>query len=107
MKHATDDALDALTAVLDELRTVDGLTEKKRGIFYRGPRAFLHFHEDPAGLFADVRLWQGWERMLVSTTPGQRKLLASVRRELTSSAVPANPRKSAGAGRATPRRTRS
>ena len=94
MKHATDDALDALTGVLKQLRTVDGLTEKKRGVFYRKSQAFLHFHEDPAGLFADVRLFRGWERILVSSNAGQRKLLAAVRAEVTSSAEAVNPRKS-------------
>ncbi|MDO8802219.1 hypothetical protein [Phenylobacterium sp.] len=37
------------------VRALPGLTEKKRGVFYRKSRAFLHFHEDPEGLFGDVR----------------------------------------------------
>ena len=41
---------------MDRLRTIDGLKERKRGVFYLKSRAFLHFHEDPAGLFADIRL---------------------------------------------------
>ncbi len=56
MKHAGTAALDQLEPLLAVIRTLPGLKEKGRGVFYRGGRAFLHFHEDPAGLFADVRL---------------------------------------------------
>ena len=31
------------------------MVEKKRGVFYFKSRAFLHFHEDPKGMFADIR----------------------------------------------------
>lgn len=56
MKHAGPAALDALEPLLARVRALPGLKEKARGTFYRSSRAFLHFHEDPAGLFADVRL---------------------------------------------------
>ncbi|HEY6418075.1 MAG TPA: hypothetical protein VIX59_03645 [Candidatus Binataceae bacterium] len=56
MKHAGPDALDQLEPILAELRKLPGLKEKKRGAFYHGPSGFLHFHEDPAGFFADVKL---------------------------------------------------
>ena len=77
MKHATADALDALEPLLAELRTLPGLTEKSRGVFYRKSRAFLHFHEDPKGLFADVRDADGldFERFDVTEGPGRRALL--------------------------------
>lgn len=52
MKHAGAEALDRLEPLLAE---VGGLVEKARGVFYRRGRAFLHFHEDPKGLFADLR----------------------------------------------------
>jgi len=82
MKHATATALDALDGLLGQLRQVPGLAERKRGLFYRGSSAFLHFHEDPAGFFADVKLGAGWQRM-PATTPAQRRaLVASVRRVL-------------------------
>ncbi|MFZ3007564.1 MAG: hypothetical protein WA047_15460 [Phenylobacterium sp.] len=55
MKHAGEIALDQLEPLLARVRALPGLTEKKRGVFYRKSRAFLHFHEDPAGLFGDVR----------------------------------------------------
>lgn len=56
MKHAGAAALDQLEPLLAAIRLLPGLTEKGRGVFYRRGRAFLHFHEDAAGLFADVRL---------------------------------------------------
>ncbi len=55
MKHAGPIALDALEPLLRRLRTLPGLKEKTRGVFYLKSRAFLHFHEDPTGLYADIR----------------------------------------------------
>lgn len=59
MKHATAVALDELEPLLARLRQLPGLKERSRGIFYVKSRAFLHFHEDPAGLFADIRAADG------------------------------------------------
>lgn len=55
MKHAGEATLDALEPLLGELRLLPRLKEKKRGTFYVGSKAFLHFHEDPAGPFADLK----------------------------------------------------
>ena len=55
MRHAGAEALDQLEPLLQRIRAHGVLREKSRGIFYRGSKAFLHFHEDPAGLFADIR----------------------------------------------------
>jgi len=52
VRHAGDEALDKLDRLLDELREIDGLIEKKRGVFYRRSKAFAHFHEDPTGLYS-------------------------------------------------------
>jgi hypothetical protein len=82
MRHATPVALDALEPVLVKLRAIDGLTERKRGSFYRGSRAFLHFHEDPAGFFADVRLGPAWSRHEVSTPAQRRELVRQVKQSL-------------------------
>lgn len=79
MKHAGPDALDALDGLLARLRQLDGLRERKRGVFYRKSRAFLHFHEDPAGLFAHVRWDSGWERIEVTRTAQQTALLRRIR----------------------------
>lgn len=79
MRHVTAAGLDELDDVVSELRGVDGLKEKSRGVFYRGSRAFLHFHEDPSGLYADVRLGADFERMRVTTKAERKRLLSVVR----------------------------
>ena len=56
MKHAGPEALDQLEPILEEIRRLDGLKEKKRGSFYCRSSGFLHFHEDPAGFFADLKV---------------------------------------------------
>lgn len=83
MKHATATTLAALEPLLAELRTLPGLVERKHGTFYRRSRAFLHFHEDPAGLFADARLdGSAFARLPVNTAAERRALLAAVRNAL-------------------------
>jgi hypothetical protein len=78
VRHAREDALDRLEPMLTELRAVPELREKKRGTFYRGSRAFIHFHEDPTGLFADVRFREDFERFDVTTVAEQKKLVRDV-----------------------------
>ena len=75
MRHITSSSLDRLEPFLAQVRGLEGLREKKRGVFYRRSRAFLHFHEDPEGLFADVRLAEEFERFRVSSKAEQKALL--------------------------------
>ena len=84
MKHAGEQALDVLEALLVALRALPGMTEKKRGVFYRRSKAFLHFHEDPAGLFADLRSAAGddFDRYDVSTQALREALVAAVAERL-------------------------
>jgi hypothetical protein len=84
MKHAGGDALDRLEPLLTELRALAGLREKSRGVFYRRTRAFLHFHEDPTGLFADVRFADDFERVNVTSAAEQDALLRRVQEQLFS-----------------------
>ena len=96
MRHATPGGLDRLEGLLASLRGFEALREKKRGTFYREASAFLHFHEDPAGLFADVKLdGADFTRLRVSTAAEQRALLAAVRRALEARSA----RRSRGAAR--------
>lgn len=64
------------------MRQLDELVEKKRGIFYRRSKAFLHFHEDPSGLHADVRLSVDFERFRVETRAEQDDLLVTIKHAL-------------------------
>src|SRR5437588_3752202 len=79
MKHAGPEALEQLETLLTALRGLPELREKSRGTFYRGSRAFLHFHEDPTGLFADVRIDSDFERLRVNDAREQKQLLRRVR----------------------------
>lgn len=83
MRHASQDDLDRLEALLAELREMPQLRERKRGYFSRGSRAFLHFHEDAADLYVDVRLDATFERMKVTGAADQAGFLASVRRAIS------------------------
>jgi len=84
MRHAKDEHLDRLEPLLEELRALEGLKEKSRGVFYRKSKAFLHFHDDPTGLYADARLDTDFERFRVSTQAERRTLLARVRAALAA-----------------------
>jgi hypothetical protein len=78
MRHATASRLDAIEDLLRRIRALGVLKEKSRGVFYRGGRAALHFHEDPAGMFADLRLGDEWERFAANTTPEHAALLRRI-----------------------------
>jgi hypothetical protein len=80
VRHAGDAALDDLDPVLTALREIEGLVERKRGVFYRGSKAFAHFHEDPSGLYADIRIGAGFERLRVQTAKERAAFLTLVRR---------------------------
>ena len=82
MKHATSNALDALEGLLVQIRTLDTLLERKRGVFYRKSSAFLHFHEDPAGFFADIRTGPEWGRLPVNTAKERKAFLSTIKRRL-------------------------
>ena len=79
MKHAGSAALDTLDDLLIAIRQC-GLKEPSRGVFYRKGKAWLHFHEDKAGLFADIRVNDEWERMRVSAPDERATLLALIDR---------------------------
>ena len=81
MRHARAEDLEPLEPLLDELRGIDGLTERSPGTFYLGSQAFLHFHADAAGLFADLKVDGEFVRSRVSTVRERRTFLAAVRRE--------------------------
>ncbi|HEX5262906.1 MAG TPA: hypothetical protein VFW13_05230 [Phenylobacterium sp.] len=82
MRHARDADLDRIEDLLVQIRTLPGLTEKKRGIFYRKSRGFLHFHEDPKGMFADIS--DPDQRIDVTNAAGQARLMEAARRRLNA-----------------------
>jgi len=82
MKHATAAALHALSDLLDEIRVRKWIKEKKLGIFYRKSKSFLHFHEDPAGLFADLSVGEDFDRYPVNTREEWKVLLTAIDRAM-------------------------
>ncbi|HEY1961574.1 MAG TPA: hypothetical protein VGG69_04065 [Rhizomicrobium sp.] len=78
MKHASPGALDGLEPFLCELRTRAGLKEKSRGSFYRGSRAFLHFHEHGDEFYADIRLRGDFERFPATTAADHKTVLERI-----------------------------
>jgi hypothetical protein len=86
MKRAGAEALDALEPVLREVRLLPGLIEKKRGIFYRKREAFLHFHEDAAGMFADIKLSGDGDyvRLRVSTAAERKAFVIAAKKAVAS-----------------------
>ena len=82
MRHATQEDLDRLEALLAELRGLPQLRERKRGYFSRGSRAFLHFHEEAGDYYVDVRLGSEFQRMKVTSGSEQAEFLLQVREAL-------------------------
>jgi hypothetical protein len=82
MKHAGAEALDRLEDLLTELRSLAGLKEKSRGVFYWRSKAFVHFHDDPSGLYADLRIDEDFVRLPVTTKPERKAFIAAVRKQL-------------------------
>ena len=85
MKHADPQTLASLAALLRRLRAQPSLIERRPGVFYLGSRAYLHFHDDPAGIFADVKFdLTSFTRVRVSTAAERRRFLARVGKSLAS-----------------------
>jgi hypothetical protein len=84
MKHASAAALNSIQPVLLELRQLEGIRERNPGIFYRKSSAFIHFHEDPAGIFADVSREGEWLRLPVNTASERRQFVRLVKEMLTA-----------------------
>jgi hypothetical protein len=78
MKHAGPDTLLRISGLLAELRARRVLRERRPGVFELKSRAFLHFHDDPSGVFADVRLSEGFVRLPVTSSAQQSDLLERI-----------------------------
>ncbi len=83
MKHAGPATLAQLEPLLTQLRSGCGLVERTPGSFYRKSKAYLHFHEDPAGIFADVKLDAAtFTRFEVTTLSQRQALWAQIAKQL-------------------------
>jgi hypothetical protein len=77
VKHATAPALATIEPLLTAVHQRPGMVERKTGVFYRRSRAFLHFHEDPAGMFADIG-GDEWTRFALTTAADQARFLSAL-----------------------------
>ncbi len=83
MKHAGAGTLALLGDLLVEVRKRPLLREKSPGSFYVKSKGYLHFHEDAAGIFADVKLdFVEFTRMRATTAKEQKTLLAKIDKSL-------------------------
>jgi hypothetical protein len=101
VRHATPATIAELGPLLEKLRALPGLREPKPGTFYRGSVAFLHFHEDPAGLFADLKRDGEFARFRATTARERADLVRAAREALaaTPGRAPARPRPRPSEGR--------
>ena len=66
------------------------LVERTPGSFYLRSRGFVHFHEDPSGLFADLKEdLVSFTRYRVSTRAEQREFLDRMRMVLDGASIAA------------------
>jgi hypothetical protein len=83
VRHARDEDLDRIEPLLVRLRALaPALTERKRGSFYFKAKGFVHFHEDPKGMFADLRRVEGQDDRLKVDTPAEQDTLIERARAL-------------------------
>jgi hypothetical protein len=75
VKHAGPATLARIAPLLEELRARPALRESRPGVFQLRSRAFLHFHDDSLGVFADVRLAGDFVRLPVTSLSQQSDLL--------------------------------
>jgi hypothetical protein len=83
MARATKATVQQLDPWLEQVRQlgIDGLVEKANGAFYRHRVAILHFHEDAAGVYADVKVAGDWMRVQIDRDAGKRKVLSLMKKE--------------------------
>lgn len=83
MKHAGEATLDRLQGLLKNIRQyAPPLKEKKRGTFYLKSAAFLHFHEDLSGIFADLKVDGDWTRYSTNNPEEWQSLLDAIAQQL-------------------------
>ena len=76
MKHAGAQTLATLEPLLRRVREYPEIKERTPGSFYRKAKGYLHFHEDAAGIFADLKLdGATFTRVRATTAQERRRLL--------------------------------
>jgi hypothetical protein len=60
MGHTKPESLIDLEHEFEIIRSLEGVKEKKPGIFYLKATSFLHFHDKDGKRWADVKTHDGW-----------------------------------------------
>ena len=90
MKYAGTEALSKLQPILEALRGHPVLVERTPGSFYLRSSGFVHFHEDPTGLFADLKDdFVSFTRYRVTSRTEQREFLGRLARSLKNASITA------------------
>ena len=79
MKEST---IQKLAPLLRMLRSYEILEEVRETKFHLNGRDFIHFHDEPDGLFADVLLAKGRIRASVSSRSEQAELMERIHQKL-------------------------
>ena len=78
------ESLERIAPLLEVLRANAALREVRPTFFHLNGRDFVHFHEYPEGVVADVRLTTGVVRLPVSSLLEQAELLERIEDALAS-----------------------
>ena len=70
------------------LRSYEVLDEVREAQFFLDGKDFIHFHDEPDGLWADVRLSQGRLRKSVATLAEQAELMGQIAAKLDVRTAP-------------------
>lgn len=76
------ETLNKLEPLLRFLRSYEVLEETSETRFLLKGRDFIHFHDDPDGLWADARLTKGRIRLSVASQSEQGELMEMITRKL-------------------------
>jgi hypothetical protein len=82
-----EETLDRIAPLLEALRAHPALLEVRPTEFQLDGRDFLHFHDEPDGVVADVRLAEARVSMPASSSAEQAELLERIDHALSSSDV--------------------
>ena len=73
-----------ISRLLEELRDHPLLREPRSGVFYLESREILHFHDNPSGVWADLRLGGEIVRLPVTSRSEQLELLGRIEDSLSA-----------------------
>ena len=82
MRDAGPDALKRLNTLLNDVRSIPGIEERRTGVFYLKSRPTLRFHEEGYGLYAQAKLGKDWFRFDITTPADRRLFLKTLRSKI-------------------------